>query len=88
MSARKLGPARIIVVRGGRRYELCGLERLRLPLVRRRPAWLPGATMLVVVLLSALALERPPQLPDNPGERPPIAAVSHFTIDDFFAATR
>lgn len=92
---------RLAIVRNGRRYSLCGLGAYRArgahTVARARRTWrasgrraglVPGATLALIVLFSALVLGYPPQQPDNPQTRTPIVGVAHYTFADFASASR
>jgi hypothetical protein len=82
----KPGPVsrRVIVTRGGRRFSVCGLrKRAAAPaIVRYGLGWATGATLLVAILYSAYAIERPPSASPSL-QRPGIANLAHYSIDDF-----
>jgi hypothetical protein len=77
------------VVRNGRHFLVCGLRKRSAQATRARSlpnAWLPSITLLLVLIVSAIALERPPRYPDDPQRRLPIVSVARFTVEDFVAA--
>ena len=74
---------RAVVVRSGRRYIGCGLRRP--PSAARAVAtavftWAPSAALLLMLLVSAYAIEWPPQHP--------AVRVAPFSMQDFVAAAR
>ena len=72
---------RRFVVRSGRRYIVCGIRGRGASFTTRFVTWVPGATLLLTMLVSLYAIERP--LP--PG---PVVAVSPYSIEDFANAAR
>ncbi len=77
------------VVRGGRRYAVCGLRsRPSIVPLPKAAMWLPGATLLLVLLFSAYVIGRPPAYPATPADRLPVASLAHYTLDDFANASR
>jgi hypothetical protein len=76
---------RRIVTRAGRRFSVCGLPVQRAKAagpVRYGLGWATGATLLVAILYSAYAIERPPSAAPTL-QRAGIASLAHYTIDDF-----
>lgn len=89
MAAR--GRFRRTVVRGRRRYSVCGLrKRPPAPVVRVPIAgvWLPGAGFLLVLIFSAYLMGRPAPFPLRAETALQRATVAHFSIDDFANASR
>ncbi|GAC1307090.1 MAG: hypothetical protein NVSMB19_19650 [Vulcanimicrobiaceae bacterium] len=83
---------RLSIVRYGRRYSACGLGAYRArgthAAARRRAGLLPGMTLALIALFAVFVLERPPNPPDDPQRRIPIAGVAHYTFADFASAAR
>jgi hypothetical protein len=80
------------IVRGGRRYVLCGPRAApaKISAVKAPAAgvWLPGATFVLVLLFSAYIIGRPlvyPLAERSPGQP---GSIARFTIDDFVNASR
>ncbi|GAC1397931.1 MAG: hypothetical protein NVS2B8_09880 [Vulcanimicrobiaceae bacterium] len=90
-------PNRRPIARGTHAYALCGCRAphrsgphpsIGARRARRRAGLLPGATFALIVLFSVIVLCRPPQFPDDPQRRAPIASVAHYSFADFAAASR
>jgi hypothetical protein len=79
-----IGSGRRSVIRAGRRFSVCGLARAKKRVERLRYGlgWLTGATLLVAILYSAYAIERPPILSEGIS-RPALAGAERYTFDDF-----
>jgi hypothetical protein len=87
---RVFGSKRRVVTRAGRRFSICGLPARRVvrpAAVRYGLGWATGATLVAVILYSAFAIGRPPA--EAPGvQRPAIAGVARYSLDDYVNATR
>jgi hypothetical protein len=51
-----------------------------------RFAWISGAGLLLVVLFSVYAVERPPAFPDDPRNHAPISAYERYSLSDILTA--
>jgi len=83
------GSKRRVVTRAGHRFSVCGLPARRVrtpPAVRYGLGWATGATLIAVILYSAFAIGRPPVLSPTM-QRPGIAGVAHYSLDDYVSAT-
>ncbi len=72
---------RVIVVRGRRRYIVCGVQYPPSRVTSRLVAWIPGATVLLTLLVSMYAIGFPQQTR-------PVVAVSPYSLEDFANASR
>ncbi len=83
------GSRRRLVIRAGRRFSVCGLARAKQRVERLRYGlgWLTGATLLVAILYSAYAIERPP-IPSEGFVRPALAGAERYTFADFAGGMR
>jgi hypothetical protein len=86
------GRFRRLVVRGGRRYVVCGLRERpvseRASRERATSLMLPAAAFLAVLMFSAYIIGRPPASPLGFESAIPHGNVARFTIDDFVNASR
>ena len=78
---------RAVVVRKGRQYVVCGLGRPLRPsplrmVVSAVAAWIPFSALVLLVLVSACAIEWPPT------QRAPNQRVAVHSMEDFFYAYR
>jgi len=48
--------------------------------------WVSGATLLLVLLFSVYAAERPPVFPDDPRNHAPISNYAHYSFADLLSA--
>jgi len=86
---RVFGSKRRVVTRAGRRFSVCGLPARRVPagpMIRYGLGWATGATLVAVILYSAFAIGRPP-VPSASLQRPGLASVAHYSLDDYVSAT-
>lgn len=90
-------PHRRTIVRGGRVYTICGRRprhafrthpSVGAHRIGRRAGLVPGATFVLIVLFSVFVLGRPPEFPDDPQRRAPIASYAHYSFADFAQASR
>ncbi len=84
-----IGSKRRVVIRGGRRFSVCGLStRTAGPPapVRYGLGWAAGATLLVAILYSAYAIDRPP-VASPYLLRSGVASIAHYSLDDFVSAS-
>ncbi|MBD5654824.1 MAG: hypothetical protein IAI50_06540 [Candidatus Eremiobacteraeota bacterium] len=85
------GRYRRVVVRHGRRYVVCGLSSRPAPVLRRQTTsleiWIPAATFMLVIMLSAYLIGQQPFYPLGTASVPH-GAVARFTINDFANASR
>ncbi len=83
----RVGTKRRIVVRGGRRFSVCGLSatyvRCAGPL-RYGLGWVTSGTLVIAIIFCAFAIGRPPAIPVASGLS---ASLAHYSIDDLVTAS-